>query len=308
MTTMIKEKDFEDILCKYPELIEEGLVLRGRQVTLYGRRLDILFEDRFKRRLIVELKLGPIKDEHIGQILSYEGILLSAEDPSIRVMLVGNRVPPNIKRSLDHHGIAWKEITLSELKEFIKEKRDDSFIGLFEDTAPIAVQREQTPVRRMVNTSSERPVSISNPGLYTRIKNRLLEMKVQEHSKYTIEQILEKQKVESSAGDLLLKFHEEFSRLMRLKNLPLITRTNDRGLTYLCNQNKGFIFLSVNQRMISLRFFTGDSKIEELRKGLWVNGNDNLGSENFRVVDDNALQRAIEFAIMSYDIALSWSK
>jgi hypothetical protein len=133
-------------------------------------------------------------------------------------------------------------------------------------------------------------------------------MKVQEHSKYSVEQIIEKQKVESSAVDLLLKFHEEFARLMRLKNLPLIARTNDRGLTYLCSQNKGFIFLSVNQRMISLRFFTGDNKIEGLRKSLWINGNDNLGSENFRVVDDNALQRAIEFAIKSYDIALSWSK
>jgi hypothetical protein len=164
MITMIREKDFEDILCKYPELIEEGLVLKGRQVTLYGRRMDILFEDRFKRRLIVELKSGPIKDEHIGQILSYEGILLSGEDPTIRVMLIGTRVPPNIQRSLDHHGIGWKEITLSALKEFIKEKRDDSYIGLFEDTAPIAEQREQIPVRRMVNTTSERPVSLQQSG------------------------------------------------------------------------------------------------------------------------------------------------
>jgi hypothetical protein len=43
------EKDFEDIICKYPELIEDGLVLINRQVSLYGRRMDILFEDKFKR-------------------------------------------------------------------------------------------------------------------------------------------------------------------------------------------------------------------------------------------------------------------
>jgi len=126
------EKDFEDIICKYPELIEEGLILTGRQLSLYGRRMDVLFEDKFKRKLIIELKAGPIKDDHVGQILSYEGMLLSADDPTVRVMLVGTRVPPNIKKSLDYHGIAWKEITFSFLKEFLNNKGDESFNHLFE--------------------------------------------------------------------------------------------------------------------------------------------------------------------------------
>ncbi|MFW9878059.1 MAG: hypothetical protein ACFFG0_33680, partial [Candidatus Thorarchaeota archaeon] len=130
---MLSEKIFEDIICKYPELIEESLVLKGRQLALYGRRMDILFEDRFKRKLIIELKVGPIKDEHIGQILSYEGILLSADDPTIRVMLLGNRVPPNIQRSLDHHGIACKEITASQLKKFLSIKRDNEFLSFFQE-------------------------------------------------------------------------------------------------------------------------------------------------------------------------------
>jgi len=130
---MIAERDFEDILCKYPELIEEGLILRGRQVCVYGRRMDILFEDKFGRKLITELKIGPIKDAHMGQVLSYEGMLLSAEDPTIRVMLIGNRVPPNVQRSLDHHGIAWREITLSTLKDFLREKNDHALLHLFEE-------------------------------------------------------------------------------------------------------------------------------------------------------------------------------
>jgi len=78
---MIPEKIFEDIICKYPSLIENGLTFIDRQKTIYGRRMDILFEDKFKRQLIIELKSGPIKDEHVGQILSYEGLLLSADDP-----------------------------------------------------------------------------------------------------------------------------------------------------------------------------------------------------------------------------------
>ena len=98
--------------------------MKGRQITLYGRRMDMLFEDRLKRKLIIELKVGPIKDEHIGQILAYEGMLLSSEDPSVRVMLVGNRVPPNLRRSLDHHGIAWKEITTSQIETFLSQHQD----------------------------------------------------------------------------------------------------------------------------------------------------------------------------------------
>lgn len=128
----ILEKTFEDILCKYPELIEDGLIFKGRQIIKFGRRIDILFEDKFKRELLVELKSGPIKDEHIGQILSYEGMLLSADDPTIRIMLIGTRVPPNLQKSLDHHGIIWKEITYAKLESFIKTKNDENFLSFLE--------------------------------------------------------------------------------------------------------------------------------------------------------------------------------
>jgi hypothetical protein len=127
----MKEKEFEDIIVKYPELIEEGLKLLERQPYIFGRRMDLLFEDRFKRKLIVELKKGPIKDEHIGQILSYEGMILSHDNPDVRVMLIGSRVPPNIRRALDHHGIAWREIPSRILKEFLTEKNDNKLLELF---------------------------------------------------------------------------------------------------------------------------------------------------------------------------------
>ena len=94
------KRTFETILAKYPEVIENGLEMKGRQVSMYGRRMDLLFEDAFQRKLIIELKVGPIKDQHMGQVLSYEGMLLSADDPSIRVMLIGNRFPPNIREPL----------------------------------------------------------------------------------------------------------------------------------------------------------------------------------------------------------------
>lgn len=168
---MFSEKEFEDIICKYPELIEEGLILTGHQLTLYGRRMDILFEDKFKRKLIIELKIGPIKDEHIGQILSYEGMILSADDPTIRVMLVGNRVPPNIQKSLDHHGIAWKEISIFRLKEFLLSRGDKEFLKPFEEETSIQQGKNFAQHEKIVQpklTSSD--IDITANGLISSIR------------------------------------------------------------------------------------------------------------------------------------------
>ena len=198
------EKDFEDIICKYPELIEEGLILIGRQLSLYGRRMDILFEDKFKRKLILELKAGPIKDEHVGQIMSYEGMLLSDDDPTIRVMLVGTRVPPNIKKSMDYHGIAWKEITFSFLKEFLKNKGDESFNHLFEYDEPVIKKRSivaENAVPQVINSVEIKNNSVLIENLkssenYKSFKNITLNVK-KEH--------------EEEARLILEKFHGNFN-------------------------------------------------------------------------------------------------
>ena len=182
---MIHEKDFEDIICKYPDLIEDGLTFKGRQITLYGRRMDILFEDKFKRKLIIELKVGPIKDVHIGQILSYEGMLLSDDDPTIRVMLVGNRVPPNIQRSLDHHGIAWKEITFSNLKTFLEEKQDYAFLSLMNNayTSGLTVREVKAEIYKPVyKTKDEIIATLKASELYACFKT-ILDRKIQNEEK-----------------------------------------------------------------------------------------------------------------------------
>ena len=147
---MPNEKNFEDVLAKYPELIEDGLRLTGRQVILEGRRLDLLFQDSLMRRLLVELKWGPIKDQHVGQIMAYAGSLRSNDDPDLRVMLIGTRVPPNLQRSLDFHGIAWKEVTRSTILAFVEEKQDSEFTRLFADDVgflPIPAKVVKIPAR-----------------------------------------------------------------------------------------------------------------------------------------------------------------
>lgn len=162
---MLTEKVLEDILVKYPELIEDGLILLGRQVFVFGRRIDLLFEDKFKRKLIVELKNGPIKDENVGQIMSYEGMILSDEDPSVRVMLVGTRVPPNIQRSLDHHGIAWKEISHSKFKEILMMNNEVNLLKLFNNesfTMPIIKIKEGQQIKEIKSPTSSPILSNSS--------------------------------------------------------------------------------------------------------------------------------------------------
>ena len=56
----MEEKLFEDIICRYPELIENDLLFKGRQVTFNRKRVDVLFEDRHGQILIVELKKGTV--------------------------------------------------------------------------------------------------------------------------------------------------------------------------------------------------------------------------------------------------------
>ncbi|MEI6126612.1 MAG: endonuclease NucS domain-containing protein [Pseudomonadota bacterium] len=62
------EKDFENIICKHPNIIEEGLTLLGQQVYMGGKIIDLLFKDHHGQKLIVELKCGAILRQHIGQV------------------------------------------------------------------------------------------------------------------------------------------------------------------------------------------------------------------------------------------------
>jgi hypothetical protein len=118
------ERTFEDIICKYPELIEDKLLFIGRQVNVEGKRVDVLLEDRHGQKLILELKKGTVRREDVSQLIDYEGYFVSSDDPNVRVMLVGTRVPENLRRSLDHHGFEWRELTTTFLVEFLRNNSD----------------------------------------------------------------------------------------------------------------------------------------------------------------------------------------
>jgi hypothetical protein len=151
----VKEFEFENILARYPELIESGLVFSGRQVPLGRLHVDLLFRDKHGQLLIIELKRGPILREHIAQIFDYEGYFLESENSSIRVMLIGNRVPPNMRRSLEHHGFEWREFTEPKLIEYLQEMGDQECLAYFD-----SIPQSPTPFPIPTKTPSRPPLSL----------------------------------------------------------------------------------------------------------------------------------------------------
>jgi hypothetical protein len=153
---MLSERLFEDILVKYPELIEDRLKFLGRQVTHFGKRIDILFEDRFNEKLIVELKKDNLDRNALSQVMEYEGYILSEKDPCARVMIIANRIPLNLKKAMDHHGIEYKEITYKQLLDFL-EKRDEQ---LFE--AVMSNKKDESHTHSDINSNNEIGIKISS--------------------------------------------------------------------------------------------------------------------------------------------------
>lgn len=127
---MILEKEFEDIIFKYPELIEDGLIAVGRQVNVDRKFIDLLFKDKFGQDLIVELKIGIAKRMHVAQLMDYAGYKIAEDKTPVRIMLVANRIPENFKHSSEYFGFEYKELTLDKLREFLIGKNDQELLSI----------------------------------------------------------------------------------------------------------------------------------------------------------------------------------
>lgn len=113
----LSEKDMENLIASNPDkFIEPGIKLIGRQVYRSGRRFDLLFQDKFGRLLLVEIKKGVITRDAVGQIMEYYGLLKQSEQSPIELMLIGNVISTERRSALEHAGIVVKEIPLSVFK------------------------------------------------------------------------------------------------------------------------------------------------------------------------------------------------
>ena len=102
------EKDIENLIAKYPDEFfpNSGFKLIGQQIRLGNKYADIIFEDKVKRKIIVEVKRGILTRDAAGQVMEYYGLLKETNpDDIIELVLCANIIPPYRKRFLEISGI-----------------------------------------------------------------------------------------------------------------------------------------------------------------------------------------------------------
>lgn len=111
-TTQVQlEKDLEGMICRRPDLLEDGLTIVGRQVWLgEGSKLDLLAVDASRRQLVVvEVKKGAVDLATVAQARRYSSLLdkmsnanlLKAIEKAQHLQSQGSKLPQATVELLD---------------------------------------------------------------------------------------------------------------------------------------------------------------------------------------------------------------
>jgi hypothetical protein len=126
-----------------------------------------------------------------------------------------------------------------------------------------------------------------------------------EELKYKLADIFVKQGASPTTVVLFEQFVNQIDAALRQQGKPVFFRTHTYGVTGFCTERKGFVFINLRQDYISTLYWTGRASIPGLGKANWLNKGDNKGSETFRIADNAAVKKAVEFACAAYDIAVN---
>lgn len=114
------EREMEDLIAAHAEEFfpRRVLVLKGRQGTLAGvGRFDLLFEDQFENRILMELKAVAAKLEAAEQLVRYKQALEDKGERNVIMWLVAPVVPKPIADFLDRFGVEYTEIHETEFRQ-----------------------------------------------------------------------------------------------------------------------------------------------------------------------------------------------
>ena len=134
------EKDIENIIARYPNEIfpDSCFKLIGQQIRLGKCYADIIFEDNFQRKVIVEVKRGILSRDAAGQVMEYYGLLKSEQPESIvELVLCANIIPAERKKFLETIGIECKELGINSINsiatkynyQFLDSERETKRVG-----------------------------------------------------------------------------------------------------------------------------------------------------------------------------------
>jgi len=142
------ERDMEDLIAAYPDdfFARYQFVLVGRQRSLSGvGRFDLLFEDRFKSTILMELKARTLKYEDATQVAKYRDELKLKDCKHVVMWLVAPHIPNSVREFLDDKGIEYTEIHVAEFRR-VAERHDILIRG---EREPAKVQAPATRVGRV---------------------------------------------------------------------------------------------------------------------------------------------------------------
>jgi len=112
------EKDIENLIASHPDEFfpSSGFKLIGQQIRLGRCFADIIFEDRFSRKVIVEVKRGILSRDASGQVMEYYGLLKNEQPEGIvELILCANVIPAERKKFLETIGIECKELGINTI-------------------------------------------------------------------------------------------------------------------------------------------------------------------------------------------------
>jgi len=101
------------VIASYPQdfFPDKGFELRGRPGIFAGiGRYDLLFQDRFKTMILMELKAVTAKYEVATQLAKYKDELRNRGENHVLMWLVAPQVPHSVREFLDRIGIEYSEI------------------------------------------------------------------------------------------------------------------------------------------------------------------------------------------------------
>lgn len=133
------EKDIENLIAQHPDEFfpTSGFKLIGQQVKLGRCYADIIFEDKYQRKIIIEVKRGILSRDASGQVMEYYGIL-KTQSPTdiIELILCANVIPQERKIFLEAVGIECKELGINLINQVAQK-----FGYNFTDSQKIQEQR-----------------------------------------------------------------------------------------------------------------------------------------------------------------------
>ena len=144
------ERDMEDLIANYPDdfFLGRGFELKGRQKSFAGiGRFDLLFEDRFKTNILMELKAVPARYEDATQLAKYKDELQRRGELHILMWLVAPHLSNSVREFLDRIGIEYTEIHEAEFRR-VAERHGSSIRSEAPTTSQTATSAQASPTRK----------------------------------------------------------------------------------------------------------------------------------------------------------------